>query len=159
MTLYLTCILMRKAIKLIDYRRNKERTTAMELVNVSPSVCSNDLFPPPPTIAHDKFGLLFLLQSCSTLHVPVAQIGLQCAQCDERSVLRRSRCTVLSSTILNLKFSLNIAAGLGLICLASGWVDLWAPVNKVMKLWVPHSAVDTLRSWATTFMLRTTFLR
>jgi hypothetical protein len=133
---------MRKAIKLIDYRLDKERTTAMELVNVSPPVLSNDLSPPLPS-AHYGFRLHLLLQSCSTLHVPVAQIGLQCAQCDERSVLRRSRCTVYSRAILNLKFSLKVVADLVLICLVRGWADLWTTVNKVMKLCFPHSAVYT----------------
>jgi len=76
--------------------------------------------------------------------IAVAQRELKCAQSDNRRVLRRSRCTVLSRTIVNLIYSLNIVPDLGLICLASDWVDLWAPVNKVMKLSVPHSAAANL---------------
>ena len=100
--------------------------------------------PYSPTSAHDIFQLHILLQFCSSRHVPVTQIGLKCAQPDERIVLRRPRCTVLSRTIVDLMYSLNIVVDLGLICLARSWDDLWAPVKMVMKLCFPHSAVATL---------------
>jgi len=110
-------------------------------MSVSPSV---QMIYPPTITAHNGFRLHILLQFCSSLHVKVAQIGLKCAQPEERRVIRRSSCTVLSRTILNLIYSLNIVEDLGLICLASDGVDLWATVKMVMKLCYPHIAVATL---------------
>ena len=99
------------------------------------------------------------MQLCSTLNVTVAETGLKFSQSDERRVLRTSRCTVLSGTILNLTYSLNIVADLGLICVARGWVYLWAAVNNVMKLRDAHSAAHDIHRRGATFTLRTTFLR
>jgi hypothetical protein len=96
----------------------------MELVNVRQSFRSYS--------AHYRFRLHLLLQLCSTLHVPVAQIQLKCAQCDERRAVRRSRCTAYSRAIINPIYSLNTVADLVLICLVRGWVDLSAPASKVM---------------------------
>jgi hypothetical protein len=63
-----------------------------------------------PSSAHDGLRSHLLLQLCSTLNVPVAQIGWKCGQSDERRVLITSRCAALSAAILNLTYSSNIVA-------------------------------------------------